>query len=197
MPDSPWKKFERLTAVKISKWLAQGAVRGVEAERVICRQALLGRMVENIWGDLAMHPQCSERMRPAAEWFMGKVMVDCKNRKKFRLPGILTEAAHPFWRWWEKLKNDAMGAGQKMAFIVAMNQPSKEHILAFGESEAAWVWDACGRYAVPSMDIIRKGRERVSFMILEKFLDVVDPVALGCPMVEVGNVPQEAEQAGA
>ena len=190
---SAWKAFERLAAVKFSKFLAQDTVTGVEAERVICRQALHGRMVENIWGDLAVHPKCSERMLPAAAWFMNNVMTECKNRKVFRLPAILSAAAHPFWEWWEKLSNNA---GQKKRFLVAMNQPSKEHILAYGEREATWIWDAFGRHAIPSMDIIREGRERVSFVILEDFIRVADPVALGCPRVEVGNVPEEIEPKG-
>lgn len=215
MPDSPWKKHERMVAVLFSRWLAQG-VTGVEADRVLSRQALHGRMVERLHGDLAIHPKCSERMRPAAEWFMRTFQVDAKNRKAFRLPGLLTGAKHPFWEWWDKLSEETpryrtynlpVGPGEtelhnqgKVRMMVILNNPSKERLLVLGFGDGEFYEGACGKMhdAIPTFEISKvmtHGTIAVKIVVLEDFLAWTDPVALGCPRVEVGDVPEEAEPA--
>jgi len=215
MGDSPWKAWERNCSKIISRWLAQG-VTGVEGERIICRQALTGRMVEQIYGDMAIHPKCSDRFRRVAQWFMDHVQVDSKNRKAFRLPGLLTGAKHPFWDWWAKLTEETprystyslpTGPGEtetyqkgKIRMMIILNNPSKEHLLILGFEDMGFIEDAVGRmhHAIPTFEISKIGTNAtigVKIVVLEDFLEWVDPVALGCPKVEAGNVPEEAQPA--
>lgn len=215
MPDSPWKKWERQVAVLFSRWLAQG-VGGVESERIISRQALLGRMIEQIYGDLAIHPKCSERFLPMARWFMEKFQVDAKNRKAFRLPGLLTGSEHPFWGWWAKLTEETPKYSRildlnssvakvkeqgKVRMMVIMNTPSKEHLLVLGFGDLEFIESAAGRmnHAIPTFEISKAGTQdgtAVKIVVLEDFLNWADPVSMGCPKIkEEGDVAQEERTA--
>jgi hypothetical protein len=220
MPDSPWKKWERQVAVLFSRFLAQGGT-GVEAERILSRQALMGRMIERTYGDLTVHPKCSDRFRPMAKWFMERFQVDAKNRKAFRLPGLLTGAEHPFWGWWEKLSEETprysrvltrtprvddpsasiMGVEEKgkIRMMVIMNCPSKEHLLVLGYGDGEFYESALGNMsrAIPTFEIQRvRTEDAVKIVVLEDFLEWADPVALGCPKLEGnGNVPEAPGEA--
>lgn len=197
MGDTPWKKFERTCAEWFSRWLC-GAVdkknSTVAEERIICRQSLMGRMVERIWGDMAIHPKIDPAFRPAAEWFMGKFMVDAKLRKRFRLTSLLTSPHHEFWQWWDKLTDDASRAGGKYRLMVLMEAGSKGHILAFGNHERQWFLDQFGGFKFPSMGMwMRQDAEKleeISFCEFEEFLKWADPVGLGCPEVKRDAVTQ-------
>jgi len=185
----------------------------VESERILSRQALMGRMVERTYGDLTVHPKCAERFLPAARWFMGRVQADAKNRKAFRLPGLLTAPAHPFWGWWDKLSEEtpryrremippAEGEAKwrtnewgKVRMMVVMNAPSKEHLLVLGFGDMDFFESAMGGMGkeIPTMEIRRVHTEdAVKIVVLEDFLEWADPVSLGCPKVEVGDVSGEA-----
>jgi hypothetical protein len=212
MPDSPWKKFERLVAERFSKWMAQGA-KGVDAERILSRQALMGRMIERTYGDLTVHPKCSSRFLPMAKWFMEKFQVDAKNRKAFRLPGLLTGAEHPFWGWWEKLTEETPrwsrimtrdgSSGKvsteekgKVRLMVIMNAPSKEHLLVLGYGDTEFLDSAMGLMdrEIPTIRIRRvKTADAVKIVVLEDFLNWADPVSMGCPKIEEGSNAAEKE----
>lgn len=213
MPDSPWKKFERLVAERFSKWMAQGA-KGVDAERILSRQALMGRMIERTYGDLTVHPKCSSRFLPMAKWFMEKFQVDAKNRKAFRLPGLLTGAEHPFWGWWEKLTEETPRYGRmlvtvpdralalqakdsgKVRLMVIMNAPSKEHLLVLGFGDMEFFQSAMGTMnrGIPTFEIHRvKTEDAVKIVVLEDFLNWADPVSMGCPKIEEGSNAAEKE----
>lgn len=189
MSDKPWKAWERSCAEKFSRWLAGGAT-GAEAERVVSRQSLLGRMVEEIYGDLAIHPKCSDRMKPAARWFMQTIIVDAKKRAAFRLPSLLTSPKHQFWTWWDKMTGDAKS---KLRMMVLMDYNSKAHILAFGRKEAAHFLSSSGKLSFPTLvlrsplaveDVGEFERQEVTFCEFEAFLGAIDPVTLGCPEVK-------------
>lgn len=214
MPDSPWKVFERTCATLYSRWLAQGET-GVMSERIVSRQALMGRMIERTYGDLTVHPKCADRYLPMAKWFMKTFQIDAKNRKAFRLPGLLTGVRHPFWIWWDKLSEETpryrtynlpMGPGEteehhegKIRMMVIMNAPSKEHLLVLGFGDGEFYESALGKMdrAIPTFEIRRVGTEdAVKIVVLEDFLEWADPVALGCPKLEGnGNVPEAAGEA--
>lgn len=211
MSDSPWKVLERTTALALSTWLAQG-VKGVEGERILARQSMMGRMIERKYGDLAIHPKCSDRFLPMARWFMERFQVDAKNRKKFRLPGLLTSPAHVFWEWWAKLSGEvprysrilksSPRAGDpsagvisveekgKIRLMVILNNPSKEHLLVLGFEDMEFFQSALGLMdkAIPTIEIRHANTEdAVKIVVLEDFLRWADPVSLGCPKVEGSN----------
>lgn len=191
MADKAWKAWERTCAEWFSRWLSGSLDKKsptVEDERVVCRQSLMGRMVERKYGDLAIHPACSERMRPCADWFMKTFMVDAKKRASFRLPGLLTSPGHEFWNWWAKLSEDA-GAQGKRRFMVLLDHNSKARVLAFGRSESKVFTDNLG-FMRPfpffnmshRIDTLQDGdREEMTFCDFDKFLRWADPVGLGCP----------------
>jgi hypothetical protein len=214
MPDSPWKKWERLVAERFSKWLAQG-VEGVESERILSRQALMGRMVERTYGDITVHPKCAPRFLPMAKWFMERFQVDAKNRKAFRLPGLLTGVQHPFWGWWEKLTDETpryfpefpitapltgktiVADKGKVRLMVIMNAPSKEHLLVLGYGDGEFYERAMGKMsrAIPTFEIQRvKTEDAVKIVVLEDFLEWADPVSLGCPKIEEGEHAAEKKE---
>lgn len=212
MADSAWKVFERTTALAFSTWMAQG-VRGVEGERILARQSMMGRMIERKYGDLAIHPKCSDRFLPMARWFMERFQVDAKNRKAFRLPGLLTSPAHVFWGWWAKLSEEVPrysrtllppidkgvvieGSGYrveekgKIRLMVILNNPSKEHLLVLGFEDMEFFQSALGlmNKAIPTIEIRHANTEdAVKIVVLEDFLRWADPVSLGCPKVEGSN----------
>lgn len=183
-----------------SRWLS-GALEKesprAEENRVVCRQSLMGRMVERKYGDLAIHPDCSERMRPRADWFMRTFMVDAKKRASFRLPSLLTSPGHEFWKWWEKLSVDA-GEQGKRRLMILLDHNSKAHILAFGAGERRWLEDIVGlRWSQTPFPILRLDayclvgaeKETINFCEFEAFLRWAEPVALGCPEEKPNELP--------
>lgn len=188
MSDKPWKVFEREVARGFSKWVTDG-----DDDKVICRQALLGRMVESVFGDLAVNPKCDPRWKQAGSWFMSKFMVDAKNRKAFSLSGLLTAPLHPFWAWWEKLEDDAARAGSKTPLIVVLDKATRARLLAFSDVAMRAFQDLFGfperwmgvRGVVDreSPDVLpSKARiHKVVFMKFEDFFKWVSPYGLGCP----------------
>lgn len=199
MASSAWKVWERTCAERFSLWLSGCLGKEspkVEEARVVCRQSLMGRMVERKYGDLATHPDCTERMRPRADWFMKTFMVDAKKRASFRLPGLLTSPDHEFWKWWEKLSEDA-GAQGKRRFMVLLDHNSKARVLAFGRSESKVFTDNLG-FMRPfpffnmshRIDTLPDGnREEMTFCDFDKFLKWADPVQLGCPEEKLNELP--------
>lgn len=191
MGDTPWKKWERTVAEAFSRWLSETADKEPRAVggRVVCRQSLMGRMVESVFGDLAIHPQCAAKYLPAAQWFMTTFMVDAKNRKAFRLPSLLRSPKHEFWGWWDKLGDDAARAGGKHRLMVMLDKSCGVHTLAFGGRDRDWLMSQCGRFTfqhfvmeTPKGD--RENPEKVVFCEFESFLEWANPVGLGCPEVE-------------
>lgn len=181
---SGWKQWERTCAEQFSRWLA-GKLGSdlVRDKHIVCRQSLMGRMVERKYGDLAIHPNCIAEMRPAAEWFMKQIMVDAKNRKQFRIPSLLTSPLHPFIEWWSKLTITA-SEQLKWRFMVILNKPSNEHVLVFGQPEREWLNKSVGdvRALFPVFEFRPlKTTEPVFICQLEDFIASVSPVALGCP----------------
>jgi hypothetical protein len=165
----------------------------------------MGRMIERTYGDLTVHPKCSDRFLPMARWFMKTFQVDAKNRKAFRLPGLLTGDKHPLWGWWAKLSEETpryraynlpIGPGEtgarsegKIRLMIILNNPSKEHLLILGYGDGEFYEGACGKMsnAIPTFEISKPGThgtEAVKIVVLEDFLKWVDPVALGCPKAE-------------
>lgn len=199
MASSSWKVWERTCSKVFSRWLS-GAIDKesprVEEERVVCRQSLMGRMVERKYGDLATHPDCSDAMRPRADWFMKTFMVDAKKRAAFRLPGLLTSPDHEFWKWWEKLSEDA-GAQGKRRFMVLLDHNSKARVLAFGRAESKFFNDQLGfMRSFPFFNMSHRintlpdgDREEMTFCDFDKFLKWADPVLLGCPEEKPNELP--------
>jgi hypothetical protein len=170
---------------------------------------MMGRMIERKYGDLAIHPKCSDRFLPMARWFMERFQVDAKNRKAFRLPGLLTSPSHVFWEWWAKLSGEVprysrillpgiftTEAGPKVEekgkirLMVILNNPSKEHLLVLGFEDMEFFQSALGlmNKAIPTIEIRHANTEdAVKIVVLEDFLRWADPVSLGCPKVEGSN----------
>jgi len=194
MADSGWKRWERGCAERFSRWLCgvNEKQAKVEHNRIISRQSLLGRMVEERWGDMAIHPKCSDRMMPAAKWFMRTFIVDAKKRKTFRLPSLLTSPNHDFWKWWQKTTDDSIQPdGVKFRLMTLLDHNSKAHILAFGRRESRHWTDQLGFmrpfpfFLISHRLKLEDGdREEITFCEFEKFLEWADPVALGCPEVQ-------------
>lgn len=193
MSDSPWKVWERTCAERFSLWLSGRLGKEspkVDEARIVCRQSLMGRMVERKYGDMAIHPDCAEKYRPAARWFMEKFHVDAKKRAAFRLPGLLTSPLHQFWDWWMKITNEA-GAGGKYRLMVLLDHNSKAHILAIGEKERNWLSDTINGIRTggfPYM-VLKNGGEEIILCEFEKFLKWADPQMLGCPEIEKDGTP--------
>ena len=197
-----------MCAERFSYWLAGDAAKGVEARQIIARQSMYGRMIERKFGDLAIHPQCSDRFLPMARWFMERFQADAKNRKAFRLPGLLTAPAHVFWNWWAKLSGETpryrremlppgdggikwrINEWGKIRLMVIMNAPSKEHLLVLGFEDMEFFQSAMGTMdkAIPTFEIRKvKTEDAVKIVVLEDFLRWADPVSLGCSKVEGSN----------
>jgi hypothetical protein len=181
---SGWKKWERTCAEQFSRWLAGKPGSDLVADKhILCRQSLMGRMVERKYGDLAIHPDCIPPMRPLAEWFMKQIMVDAKNRKAFRVPSLITSPLHPFIEWWSKLTVTA-SEQMKWRLMVILNKPSNEHILIFGQPEREWLNKSVGdvQKLIPVFQFRPvNGSEVVTICQLEDFLESIDPFSLGCP----------------
>lgn len=190
MSDKPWKVFERAVAKGFSNWITDDA-----DEQVICRQALLGRMVESVYGDLALNPKSDPCWREAGTWFMSTFMVDAKNRKVFSLSGLLTAPAHPFWGWWYKLEDDAVRAGGKIPLLVVIDKSTRARLIAIGEKTSALLEDKNGGPNVAYLDVnagisikqdpalssMEVRTLRIKFMKFDNFFEWVSPYGLGCP----------------
>lgn len=187
MADKPWKKWERTVAERFSRWLSYG-----KCPKVICRQALMGRMVERIYGDMAIHPNCPDKYRPMADWFMKTFIVDAKNRKSFRLASLLTSPKHEFFWWHDKLLGDAVRAGGKRPIMVLLDKPTNVHVVAFGkhlrtllEMNGVRIYESTPMMVLAfGKDDEDGGSDRFMFCLFEGWLKAVDPVGLGCPEVE-------------
>lgn len=192
MGDTAWKAWEREVGKAISRWLT-GALSKPRND-LVARQALYGRMIERKYGDMAPHPDCPEAWRPAVAWFMATFHVDAKNRKKFRLPGLLTGKDHEFWSWWAKLSHEAAMAGAKKRLMVLLAKPSGERVLVFGQRERAWFDDHVGdKWGFPHLQLRRVRGEKdgddetIYLVSLADFLRHADPEVLGCPVAKVGG----------
>lgn len=113
MPDKTWKAFERATAKKLSLWLSGG-----KSSKVLCRQALYGRMIERKYGDLAIHPDCPVLFTDRARAFMARYFVDCKRRKAFDDLAKMMSGRGAAWKWWEKALAQARAVGKIPVLIV-------------------------------------------------------------------------------
>lgn len=172
MADQAWKAHERATAAAFSRWLTEG-----REGQVISRQALHGRMVERLWGDLAIHPDCPARWQPAAAWFMGRVFVDCKRRAAFTLPAMLSSPGHAFWAWWEKITDQS--PSDRLRLMVLMERGKR--LLAYGSRERVAFGGLFGNTAPePHLDLFG-GPERVTICHFEGWLRWVDAEGLGRP----------------
>lgn len=170
--DQAWKAHERAVAAAFSRWLAGG-----REGQVISRQALHGRMVERLWGDLAIHPDCPARWQPTASWFMGRFFVDAKRRAAFSLPAMVASPRHEFWSWWAKLSDQA--PSDRLRFMVLMERGKR--LLAYGDRERAVFSDQFGAPApAPRLDLCG-GPERVTICHFEGWLRWADPEGLGRP----------------
>lgn len=186
--DHPWKKWERQVGELISRWLSGG-----RRKDLIARQSLMGRMVERKYGDMATHPDCIDRWRPASDWFMKTYQVDAKNRKAFRLGGMLSQQDNPFWQWWAKLTHDTAMSGGKQRMMFLQHQGL--HVLVLGARELEWGLHHgvdSDRAPIPSY-ILSRGKEddRVFLFQAEGWLKFADPAKLGCPG-PVGGQQDEA-----
>jgi len=176
MSDS-WKQWERVVAEKLSRWLTEGKCR-----TVVSRQSLMGRMVERIYGDMAIHPDCPEKHLPIARLFMDWFYVDAKNRQAFRLPGLLTQAKHPFWGWWNKLSGDVKPQ-TKFRLMPLLEGTSKAHIVVTGSWERGVFDGLFNRFKAPYMVMPASrqtdGRDSsILICTLEDLLGWIDPSIL-------------------
>ena len=176
MPDDPWKKFERLMAEAFSRWIT-GEWGKKKPEPLLSRQSLMGRMVERLYGDLSVHPDCPPEWVAAASWFMTTFQADAKNRKQFRIDRLITRPEDPLWEWWEKLTNET--ASDKFRMMVA--RQGTVVALVFGERERTAFGDAWGDFGLTTLDVRAPGRERLTLCDLRAFLKWSDPAGLGCP----------------
>jgi hypothetical protein len=183
-----WKAYERHCARWLSQWLA-GKLGSDLAEhnRIVCRQALYGRMIEKIHGDLAIHPDCDKRYLPAAQWFMNNFQVDAKHRKEFTLTSLLNAPRHRFYEWWKKLAEDAAAAGQKKRLMILMDHHSRMSVAVFGFFERKWLTDVVnGLKQAPFASFTLRPaasvcEEEITLCEFESFLHWLDPHMLGCP----------------
>lgn len=174
-----WKAWERQVGASISRWLSFGA-----SKDLLCRQSLMGRMVECKYGDLAIHPSCPPSWMVQAQWFMETFMVDAKNRKAFRLAALLTQPANQFWEWWAKHTKQAAEAGGKKRMMVM--QHGGAHVLVWGKREVDWMMPTIGdKWPFPAYQVQRRWdteeEECLVFCQFENWLKFADPVTLGCP----------------
>lgn len=165
----------------LSRWLSNG-----RCGTVLSRQSLHGRMVERIWGDLAIHPDCPPRWRPRADWFMETFFVDAKNRKSFSVSALLMGSNHPFWSWRAKALEQA---DKKHMLLVLMDRRRRLVAGAMpGTTHAApWLW-AC-RGGLPREDYC-------TFVDLAAWCAAAEPEAWGCPALaprpaDTGTTPTE------
>jgi hypothetical protein len=133
-------------------------------------------MVERLYGDLAIHPDCPDKWKPHARWFMEQFHCDAKKRAEFTLTSILRSPEHQFWKWWDKLTDEA---GQQSRFMLTTSQNCL--VLIYGTKERTWFNDMMGQPPFTVYKVEAKDRENVYFCHLESFLHWADPVSLGCP----------------
>ena len=180
MGDTAWKAHERAVGAAISRWIAQ-TPKGKKPPAIIARQALQGRMVERLWGDLALHPDVTPKWAAAASWFMNWAMVDAKRRKVFSLPSVLRSPSHAMFEWWAKLTDQA--PSDRMRFMVLMDRGAR--LLVYGHREAKVIHDQVGEGLYPLYHLRpQMGAdldESLTFCHLEAFLHAVEPAAFGCP----------------
>lgn len=186
MGDTAWKEWERTVAKGFSSWLTGGT-----RNDVLMRMPLQGRMVERTFGDLCVNSRVPERWKPAGLWFLQKFLVDAKNRKRFRLPGLLTGPDHEFYGWWRKLTGDAADNG-KWRLMVLLDKPSNVHTIVVGQKEwklfddkFGWLKGDVGnrRIEFPVLKMHQpKLDETLRFCQFEKLLKWLDPAALGAPI---------------
>jgi len=192
MADKAWKAWERLVGGTLSRWLSTPWIKSGRDD-LICRQALYGRMVERKYGDMAIHPDCPEKWRKAAMWFMTTFHVDAKNRAKFRIPSLLTNPLHEFWKWWAKLTHEAAMAGGKKRLMVLLAKPGNEHLLVIGMRELMWISDLLGKgWDFPMFTLQRRGtlpedEEKLFICQFEEFLKFADAQLLLCPGPDGGS----------
>jgi len=175
--DDAWKKFERLTAEAFSRWITDDWGKKKPAP-LLSRQSLMGRMVERLYGDLSVHPDCPPEWVPAASWFMDAFQADAKNRKQFRIERTIVRPEDPLWGWWAKLTDETRS--DKFRMMVA--RQGTVVALIYGERERAAFHDAWGsEMPISTLDLRAPGRERLTLCDLRSFLKWSDPAGLGCP----------------
>lgn len=188
---SDWKGFERQVGGVFSRWISSPWVKGGRND-LICRQALYGRMIERKYGDLAIHPDCPEKWKAPARWFMDTAMVDAKARASFRIASLLTNPNHAFYKWWAKLTHDAAMAGAKKRFMVMLTKPGNEHIVVFGNREKEWLKSMAGdrwlfpmmtlrRWVLPALEAEAAEEEILTLCEFETLFGHVDAHLMGCP----------------
>lgn len=163
-------------AAAFSRWISGLHGSSKTPPQILSRQDLRGRMVEHLYGDLAIHPKCPDQWRPHARWFMETFHCDAKKRKGFTLTSILRSPDHKFWEWWEKLTDESE---RQYRFMLATSQNCL--VLIYGLKERTWFDDMMGRPPFTAYRVEAKDRESVYFCHLESFLHWADPVSLGCP----------------
>lgn len=180
MADTAWKAHERAVGVAFSRWIAQ-TPKGKKPPAIIARQALQGRMVERLWGDLALHPDVTPKWMSSASWFMNWVMVDAKRRKVFSLPALLRSPSHAMFEWWAKL--DEQCPSDRMRFMVLMDRGAR--LLVYGRREAKVIHDATGNLPFPSYQFRAQDDahldEPLTICHLDAFVRDIEPDAFGCP----------------
>ena len=176
MPDNPWKVHERKMAAAFSRWMADLQGSSKKPPQILSRQALHGRMVEKLHGDLAIHPDCPDKWKPHARWFMESFHCDAKKRKNFTLTSILRSPDHAFWEWWDKITDEA---GPKGRLMLATSQNCL--VLIYGSKERTWFSDVMGYGPFTEYKVEAKDREYVYFCHLESLLHWADPLCLGGP----------------
>ena len=176
MADHAWKKFERTVGSVFGRWVTGDWGKAPPAP-VLCRQSLMGRMVERLYGDLSVHPDCPPEWVPAASWFMERFQADAKNRKAFRIDRIIVRPEDPLWGWWGKLTDETRS--DKFRMMVA--RQGTVVALVFGDRERSAFHDAWGDIGITTIDVRSPGRERLTLCDFREFCKWADPVALGCP----------------
>lgn len=180
MGDTSWKKHERAVGAAFSRWIAQ-TPKGKKPPAIVARQDLRGRMVERLWGDLAIHPDVTPKWAEAASWFMNWAMVDAKRRKVFSLPALLRSPSHDLFKWWAKL--DEQCPSDRMRFMVLMDRGAR--LLVYGRREAKVIHDWAGDDLYPLYQFrAQVGSaldEPLTVCHLEAFLRAIEPAAFGCP----------------
>ena len=180
MADTAWKAHERAVGVAFSRWIAQTPT-GKKPPAIIARQALQGRMVERLWGDLALHPDVTPKWAAAASWFMNWTMVDAKRRKVFSLPALLRSPSHAMFEWWAKL--DEQCPSDRMRLMVLMDRGAR--LLVYGHREAQVFQEMVGEGLYPLYKFrAQQGapcEEPLTICHLDAFVRAVEPGAFGCP----------------
>lgn len=177
--DTAWKAHERAVGAAFSRWIAQTPT-GKKPPAIVARQDLRGRMVERLWGDLAIHPDVTPRWAAAASWFMNWAMVDAKRRKEFSLPSVLRSPSHAMFAWWAKLTEQA--PSDRMRLMVLMDRGAR--FLVYGRREVATLHEG-GEPSYPYYQLRPAAAsavdERLVVCHLDAFVREFEPDAFGCP----------------